>query len=335
MRHHPEKTILDLLLIDANNIGYASMYTPALSALSHEGRPTGGILGVVQSAIRLIQRFPGYVPILLWDGEAAWRKTLCPEYKENRKDPQKQAVADSWGRQRAMAGQLFLHLGIPQVRSSENEADDLAGFLARAAGQADSGIGSVIMVSGDTDWWQAISERASWFSPITDKAVTLANLQSDAVKDGPFLGPAEYLEAKIIAGDSSDNIPGVPGVGLKTACKLLRQHGGVEGIANAVAGGLAKDKKSQSIVAYRPQIERNRQIMDWSLAPPVPDHALGILRQPFDWREFSAIASSLGLQRLLDRLAGGSAWEQWENSVRWEMVLDAAAGAILGFPACQ
>lgn len=320
---------MDLLLIDANNIGYASMYMPALSLLSHNGQATGGILGVLQSTIRLINKFPDTVPILLWDGHAAWRKELCPEYKENRKDEAKLAVAESWERQRAIASALFLHLGILQVRAADAEADDLAGFLARAAHVEDSGIDHVILASADTDWWQAISEKVWWFSPIKDRKVTLEDLATDAVKDGPFQSPSEYLDAKVIAGDTSDNIPGVAGVGIKTACKLLRQYGGLSGICDAVARGEAKDKRSQAIAAAQTQIARNRQIMDWTLAPPICPSSLGIARDPFDWKSFSDLAREYGLQRLLDRFGTGAAWSAWESSVPWGEAIDVITDAVL------
>lgn len=320
---------MQLLLIDANNIGYASMYIPALSSLSHEGQATGGILGVIQSAMRLIQKFPGSVPFLLWDGHASWRKDILPEYKANRKDPAQQEVAQSWERQRAIASILFLHLGIPQIRAADAEADDLAGFLTRAIDRSgQSTVRRIALASGDTDWWQAISPKVTWLSPITDKLVTLDSLRSDQVKDGPFLSPDEYLEAKIIAGDSSDNIPGVSGVGLKTACKLLRQHVGTQGIIAAVEQGRAKDKRSISIAEHAERIAVNRRIMDWRHAPTIATGSWGILRSSFCMEDFRTEAQAWGLQRLLDRFGSGDAWQSWEQSIPWGDALDFVESTI-------
>ena len=298
-----------ILLIDGNNIGYASMYVPALSKLSHNGMQTGGIMGLAQSVMRIVKLFPGAVPVVLWDGHAAWRKDLCPEYKENRKEtPEKRAVADAWRQQQPWASALLMQMGVTQVRSHDAEADDLAGRLCMdLPALEEHGIGRVTMVSGDTDWWQAISENVDWFTPITDKAMTLEMLGTDAVKDGPFTGPNEYLLAKAIAGDNSDNIPGVPGVGIATAVKLLRLHGGLEGIRQAVESGAAKDKKSSAIASMQQTVERNRSIMDWKLALPASESA-SIIRLPFDAKECQSLCAEFGLGRLSDRLGEESEW---------------------------
>ena len=294
-----------ILLIDGNNIGYASMYVPALSRLSHAGMPTGGIMGLAQSVMRIVKLFPGAVPVVLWDGHAAWRKELCPEYKENRQDtPDKAAVAEAWRRQQPWASALLLQMGVIQARAYDAEADDLAGRLCMDLSAMDEyGIDRITMVSGDTDWWQAISERVDWFTPITDKSMTLEKLRTDEAKDGPFAGPEEYILAKTIAGDSSDNIPGVPGIGIATAVKLLRLHGGLDGIRRAVESGSAKDKKSVALAGLLPMIERNRRIMDWRLAPEGSE-SIGLVRMPFDAEECQLLCAEFGMDRLAERLSG-------------------------------
>ena len=309
-----------ILLIDGNNIGYASMYVPALSKLSHNGMQTGGIMGLAQSVMRIVKLFPGAVPVVLWDGHAAWRKDLCPEYKENRKDtPEKRAVADAWRQQQPWASALLMQMGVTQMRSHDAEADDLAGRLCMDRSALEEyGVGHVTMVSGDTDWWQAISENVDWFTPITDKNMTLEMLDTDAAKDGPYLGPDEYLLAKAIAGDSSDNIPGVPGVGIATAAKLLRLHGGLEGIQQAVDSGTAKDKKSLAVASMLETIVRNRLIMDWKMSPSAKESA-SILRLSFDAEECRALCAEFGLGRLSDRLVEDSEWAA-ANSEQQERV---------------
>ncbi len=313
-----------ILLIDGNNIGYASMYVPALSQLVHNGQPTGGIMGLAQSVMRITALFAGAVPVVLWDGHASWRKVLCPEYKDNRKStPEKVAVADSWRQQQPLASALLLHMGVIQMRAVDAEADDLAGRLCMdPEALADHGIERITMVSGDTDWWQAISEQVDWFTPITDKAMSLEMLRTDEAKDGPFVSPDEYLLAKSVAGDSSDNIPGVPGVGIATAVKLLRLHGGLDGIGRAVASGHAKDKKSAAIADLLPTIERNRQIMDWRLAPSSEPGNVGLVRDQFDPDVSQAICENFGLARLAERLSDGGRWADVMRNQNMARVMD-------------
>lgn len=291
------------------------MYVPALAHLSHDGLQTGGMLGLVQSIIRLTRLFPQAVPIVLWDGHAAWRKELCPEYKENRKDhPDKIAVAESWKAQQPWANLFLLQMGVIQMRAPDAEADDLAGRLAFPCERfPEHGITHLTLVSGDTDWWQALSARVSWFTPITNKEMSVAKLQSADAKDGPYSGPEEYLLAKAIAGDSSDNIPGVPRVGIPTALKLLRLHGGLDGISAAVSSGRAKDKASSNIAASRDLIERNQRIMDWRLAPPSSE-TTGIVRLPFAAEECGDLCVHFGFERLAPRLAPGGEWDALQQS---------------------
>ena len=319
-----------ILLIDGNNIGYASMYVPALSRLAHNGQPTGGIMGLAQSVMRIAALYPGAVPVVLWDGHAAWRKILCPEYKDNRKStPEKIAVADSWRQQQPLASVLLLHMGVILMRAADAEADDLAGRLCLdPCAMAENNIDRITMVSGDTDWWQAISERVDWFTPITDKAMSLDLLRTDAAKDGPFESPDEYLLAKSVAGDSSDNIPGVPGVGIATAVKLLRLHGGgctqhgLRDIEQAVMSGQAKDKKSAAIADFLPVIERNRQIMDWRMAPPSEPGSVGMVRDPFDFDVCRHICEQFGLTRLADRLSEKGEWAAAVDNANTARVMD-------------
>ena len=300
-----------ILLIDGNNIGYASMYVPALARMSHNGLHTGGIMGLAQSVMRIAKLFPGAVPVVLWDGHAAWRKELCPEYKENRKDtPEKRAVAEAWRQQQPWASALLMQMGVMQMRAPDAEADDLAGRLCmNLAALSEYHIERVTMISGDTDWWQAISENVDWFTPITDKRMTLEMLGTEAAKDGPFLGPDEYLLAKAVAGDHSDNIAGVPGVGIATAVKLLRLHGGLDGIQQAVASGVAKDKKSSTIASMRETVERNRSIMDWRMSPPSRE-AASIIRFSFEPKECRALCEEFGLDRLSGRLSEDGLWAE-------------------------
>ncbi len=297
-----------ILLIDGNNLGYASMYAQAYSGQSADGPIPLGVTGLIRSLLRILRLFPGAVPVVLWDGHAGWRKTLCPEYKGNRNTtPEAQAITDSWNRQQPVAREVLVRMGILQIRSPNAEADDLAGLFCRDPGRLDAyGIQRITLVTGDTDWWQALSERVDWFTPITDRTMTLETLRTPEAKGGPFTGPEEYILAKAIAGDPSDNIAGVPGVGLLTAVKLLRRHGGLEGLVQAVTAGVARDQKSLQIAEALPRIARNRRLMDWRLAPVAPE-PVEITCRPFDPSACFAFCAELGIARFAERILA-----EWE-----------------------
>lgn len=304
-----------IILIDGNNVGYASMYIPALAHLSHNGQPTGGIMGLAQSILRISARYPNAVPVILWDGHSAWRKALYPEYKANRKDtPEKVAVSESWNQQQPFARLLLVHMGLIQLRAADAEADDLVWRICQGVDDPEFDLSRIILCSNDQDWLQALGPRVDWYSPITEKTM---DLQEFLNGEDAFLSTEEFILAKAMAGDKSDNIDGVPGVGIKTAVKLLRLHGGLDGIAAAVASGKAKDKRSMDIAASLPVIERNRILMDWSMAEASMASSTSILREPFYDEGVHEACEAYGLGNLEKRIFSNADFIQ--NSAKWNV----------------
>ena len=308
-----------LLVIDGNNIGYASLYVPMLANMSHEGFPTGGIIGTAQSVMRVVTRtrHTQAVPVVVWDGRAAWREALYPGYKQNRnKTPEQQAVRDSWHRQKPHAQRLLHALGIPQLRNENTEADDLAGRLCQDAETlARYGIDRITLVSNDQDWWQALAPHIDLFTTKTQTVVTLETLSTPEVKDGPFANPEEYLTAKTWAGDKSDGIDGVPSIGLKTAVKLLQTHGTLEALCEAVTAGQVTDKRSHAVAAHVDRIQRNRRLMDWRQAPPLLAGSSGLWSGAYDADSTRSICAEFGLTKLWERLQS----ERWAKlTEKWD-----------------
>ena len=172
--------------------------------------------------------------------------------------------------QAAIVRQLVGHLGIPQIFCPGFEADDLAGLICRGVDQR----WEVVLATSDSDWYQALREKVTWFSPHTEKQVTLGDLRgATAVSEGPFDSIDHFIEAKALAGDSSDGIPGVRGVGIKTAAKIIREHGSVESLWAKHDGGVAVKGVIPLRVAgqeYREIYRRNLRLIDWRLAPSLP-----------------------------------------------------------------
>lgn len=294
----------DLLLIDINGLGYAAMYQPALSRLEHNGFQTGGIHGALASVFLRMTEVPDAVPIVLWDGHARWRKEMYPEYKSNRNDdPGKLAIRTSYIAQTPYIQLILNRLGIPQLRCETAEADDVAGVLCRNLDAS----WWIELNSKDTDYWQSLANNVNWYSPSTGKLVTLASLADPATagKDGHFLTPREYLQAKALAGDASDCIGGIEGVGLKTAAKIMREAGGtIEAFWARVDAGQAPKGVVASRVAEQASREiyaRNLKLMDWSLAPEIDTGMLALTAGRPQWDEVEALTDQFGLSRTLSK----------------------------------
>lgn len=286
---------IDLILVDVNAIGYACMYQPDLARLSHRGQSTSALTGAPISVLSLMDRFPSAIPVVLWDGSASWRKTIFPGYKANRKStPEKLAIRADYARQSVVLRQIFSALGIPQVFDKEAEADDLAGQIID---RLPSPI-SMIMATKDTDWWQGLRQNVQMFSTLSKQLITLDTIGSDQVKDGPFDSVEQYVVAKAIAGDLSDEIDGVPRVGIPTALKILRRYGSLQGIYSAVDAGLAKkDNTAIKIASCRDLIARNACLVDWNESPVISEQVSVWANQP-DRIELQHLATAYGLKRL-------------------------------------
>lgn len=293
----------DIILIDANSIGYAAMYQPNLARLAHDGQSTAALHGLPMSVFKLMKRFPEATPILLWDGKARWRYERYPEYKSDRKaDPEKVAIRDAYAAQVPHLRRLFFDLGLPQMGHPDTEADDLAGMITRRIVENDDTL-NILLSTTDSDWVQSLHERVHWFKTSDETLTDLARLASEDFKDGPFDTPEQYLAAKCLAGDSSDSIEGIPGIGLKTGAKFHREYGDFETLwARADAGEKFKGAKLQSILTpeARALYLRNREIMDWRQAP-IPDDVSLSCPAP-DMASAIEITERFGLKRIQDAM---------------------------------
>lgn len=259
-----------ILLVDVNVLGIGSMRQYSYSDLTHRGRETGAIHGIAEKLAELADDLRQHVPVVLWDDRCRWREKLLPQYKRHRwSTPEQQAFLESYLWQAKVASKLLGHLGVPQVSCTGFEADDIAGAIVRHA----SPKWRIRLATTDRDWWQALRPNVDWQSTYSGQVVTLADLGNpNRAKDGPFHSVDHYVQAKALAGDTSDGIPGVRGVGVKTAARLIREHGSVEALwARHDAGEVLKGVILQRVAGpeYRDAYRRNLQLVDWRLAPPL------------------------------------------------------------------
>ena len=316
----------DILLIDINGLGYATMYQPNLSRLAHKGFLTGGIHGALASVFMRMTEMPESTPVVIWDGHTPWRKELDPDYKSNRSDdPGKVAIRNSYALQVPYIQLILNCLGIPQVRCASAEADDVAGVICREIDPS----WTIELNSKDGDWWQALNRHISWYSPASRQHVTLASFADPAtgLKDGHFLTPWEFLQAKALAGDTSDAIRGIEGVGLKTAAKIMRDNGGdIDTFWSRMdAGGKPKGAKELRVAQQdsRDIYQRNIVLMDWRLAPEMDTADLAITSGQPRWDEVQALTEQFGLSRTLTK-----ARSVIGNGRRWGHALHAVEAAL-------
>ena len=224
-----------LLLVDTNVLGIGSMRQYQYRDRSRHGKETGAIHGIAEKLSDLISAHPGYVPIALWDDRCRWREALLPQYKRHRwETPEQRAFLESYLWQVDVVRELLQHLGFPQIFCPDFEADDVVGAICRRADPS----WQIRLATTDTDWFQALRPNVEWYSVSTGRTITHEDLPNpDRVAGGPFASVEHYIQAKALAGDPGDGIPGVAGVGIKTAARIIREYGSVEALWAKHDGG--------------------------------------------------------------------------------------------------
>lgn len=196
-----------------------------MGALStSDGTPTGGIYGFAAIAMEIVKQLNPTKVVVAWDSRSstAKRKALFADYKAGRTKPGEDFYA-----QIPLLKELVLALGWSFVECDDYEADDIIGTLALQADEA--GDYDTYIVSSDLDMLQIVDENTRMFR-ILKGFSQLEELDVAGVEAKYGIKKAQFLDLKALKGDASDNIPGVPGIGEKTAVKLLNQYGTLDGV---------------------------------------------------------------------------------------------------------
>lgn len=210
-------------LIDGKSVFYRGYYAmPNLS--TSDGRPTGGVYGFAALALELVRLIqPDYVAVA-WDKPKTnirRRKAIYDGYKANRHP----APPDFYA-QIPILEELLSALGWPLYQADDYEADDIMGTLSQAANQ--KGI-HTILVSSDLDMLQLIDDDTEVYA-LKKGLSNLEKFDVAAFEDKYHIKVNQFLDLKSLKGDSSDNIPGVPGIGEKTALSLLQKYDTLDGV---------------------------------------------------------------------------------------------------------
>ncbi|GMA51591.1 hypothetical protein GCM10025857_29480 [Alicyclobacillus contaminans] len=258
-----DQSTVKLMLIDGNSITYRAFF--ALPPLSNaEGHYTNAVFGFTQMLLRMLQdEKPTHVAVAFDAGKRTFRHEVFEEYKGTR-----QKTPPELSEQFPLVKEVLAAFGIPALELANFEADDIIGTLSRVADEA--GIPTLI-VSGDKDLLQLVSDHVH--AALTRKGITEVDYYTEAaVRERYGLSPAQIIDLKGLMGDTSDNIPGVPGVGEKTAVKLLQAYPTVEEVlqhVDEVSGAKLRERLSEhrdlALVSKRlATIERNAPIV-WTL----------------------------------------------------------------------
>ena len=248
---YPDKT---LFLIDGSAYIYRAYH--AIRGLSNsKGLPTNAIFGFARILIKLMEDWsPKYVVMVFDSKGPTFRHDLFKDYKATRPPmPEDLQVQIPYIKEITRAFNLSV------VEMPGYEADDLIGTLAGKA--EDSGY-SVVMVTGDKDFLQLVTDKVIIWDPMKDKIT-----DKNRVVEEYGIEPRQIIDVMGLSGDTSDNVPGVPGIGPKTALDLIKNFGSIENLFNNI-DSITKKKQQENLVLFKDQALLSRRLVEINTMVP-------------------------------------------------------------------
>ncbi len=314
-----------LLLIDGNSLTYRAFFALPTDMATASGQVTNAVFGFTSMLINLMRDHdPSGVAITFDLPKPTFRHERNPEYKAGR-----EAAPDILRQQMGLVREVVDALAFPVIEKEGYEADDVIATIATWARDDDQ---EVIIVTGDRDSYQLVEDP--YVKVLYNKrGVSDYALYDEAgILERTGVKPVDYVMYASMRGDKSDNLPGVPGVGEKTAAKLINKYGGIDGIYEALDEQTPKLK--ENLANNEDQVRLNLELMELvrdvpldvsieDLKPGEPDHEE--IKRLFDFLEFRTLHD-----RLNEVLGDGGTGETSDRTVlEAEVEQPASADAVV------
>jgi 5'-3' exonuclease len=297
-----------LMLLDAASLYFRAFYGVKRAMPAPDGTPTNAVRGFLDMSSTLITRFrpTDVVACIDQDWRPAWRVALIPSYKTHRLAgadgggggaPAGEAEPPGLAEQVPIILDALAALGIAAVGAPEHEADDVIATLAERATMP------VDVVTGDRDLFQLIDDDRGVRVLYTSRGVANLQIMDAAALQARYgIAPAQYADFATLRGDPSDGLPGVPGIGEKTAAGLLRRFGSLEALLEAAA---RHDPRLAQVAgklnAARDYLLRALVVVRAARTLPLPAVDTTLPSTPADRRSLAELDARWGIGNVLDR----------------------------------
>ena len=281
-----------LVIIDGKSVFYRGYYAMGNLATS-KGEPTSGVYGFAVIAMEIVRNIQPDQVVVAWDKartSTAKRLAIFKDYKAGRVRPPEDFYA-----QIPLLRELISALSWGFMEVDEYEADDIIGTLARQADEA--GDYMTYIVSSDLDMLQIVDENTKMYRILRGFS-DLEEMDIPAIEEKYGILKSQFLDLKALKGDNSDNIPGVPGIGEKTAVKLLNEYGSLEGIYNHIEEILGATQKK--LIAGKESAEMSLKLAKIMTDAPVKLSDIPALK--LDFSRISEVFKRLEFNNLLKKL---------------------------------
>lgn len=284
----------DLYLVDGSGFIFRAYFALPQNLTNPAGQPVGAVLGFVNMLMKLLSDFHAPNIAVIFDAARKnFRYDIYDLYKANRDDPPEDLIP-----QFPMFRTAAEAFGIPALEVEGYEADDLIAAYARLAQEQGK---NVTIVGSDKDLYQLVNDHVRLFDPLKQKYIGPAEV---AEKFG--VPPEKVVEVQALSGDSVDNIPGVPGIGPKTAAELINTYGDVETLL-ARAGEITQNKRRESLIEHAENARISRKLVELDRFAPVPMAVEDLkARDLSDNKALVAFLQEQGFKSVLARLGAST-----------------------------
>ena len=286
-----------LILVDGSGYIFRAYY--ALPPMYRDdGTPVNAVFGFTKMLLKLVNDLkPEYIAVIFDAGRKTFRNDIYADYKANRSEPPEELIP-----QFDLVRQATKALNLPLCEISGYEADDVIATFAEAACNQGQ---DCLIVSSDKDLMQLVNEHVKLLDPIKNIIIGDEEVQQ---KFGVL--PNRVVDVQALAGDSSDNVPGVPGIGIKTAAELINQYGNLEQLL-ANANNIKQPKRRETLVQFADQARISQQLVQLRTDVPVDMQTSELVHQSIDdvklhsfllQQQFKSLSTSLGFsEQSLDK----------------------------------
>ena len=283
-----------LVLLDGHSLAYRAFFALPSDLQTTTGQLTNVVYGFTTMLVKLFGDFsPDRIAVCFDLGRPAYRHDVYDGYKANRR-----TTPDDFSSQMPLVREVLAALRIPVVEVAGYEADDLIATLVKEA--REEGL-PVLVVTGDRDNLQLIDDEAGVRVMMTRRGITdTAVYDEAAVQERYGVPPGRYIDLAALRGDPSDNLPGVPGVGDKTATKLVQTYGTAEEVVAHASE--QRGKLKENLLAHGEDVLRNKQLMRLRDDVPLPVVVRDLRMGAWDRAEIHRLFDTLEFHPLRERL---------------------------------
>ncbi|GLQ17132.1 DNA polymerase I [Maritalea porphyrae] len=287
---------MHLLLVDGSTYIFRAYHAlPPLSRKS-DGLPVGAVSGFCNMLYRLTLDFeaeeletPTHMAVIFDHSGKSFRNDFYPEYKAHRPPAPEDLVP-----QFPLTREATRAFSISSVEQEGFEADDLIATYAR---QAEAKGMNVTIVSSDKDLMQLVSDKISMLDTMKNRWIG-----ADEVREKFGVGPDKVIDVQSLAGDSVDNVPGVPGIGIKTAAQLIEEYGGLDTLLER-AGEIKQNKRRENLIEFADQARVSRDLVTLKVDVPVEVQLDEFARQPLDATSIIPFLKAMEFTTITKRVA--------------------------------